>query len=871
METPRFGSPRFPSSKFAVPRVASGLVRRSRLLDQLDRGEQARLSLVIGSPGAGKTTLLADWLTTHPERCSAWLNCEAADAEPGRFFAAVVEAVRRSVGQPGLGDDARQLLDVEGHVSADVVAALADDLERFGKPQVLIIDDLHLTGHAGAEVMRLLVDYQPTTLQVVAATRQDPPLRLHRMRINEELIEVRDLDLAFSAEETKMFLSGFGIQLHDEDLEMVNKRNEGWVAGLQMAAISIQDGSEGSEFAPRLELNGRTVAGYFLDEVLSRQPPSVAGFMLATSVLDELSESSCTAVSGPGSGALLEQMYRDQLFLTKTDNDAGTYRYHHLIQEVLRAELHARDPAAERLYHERAGRHFANEGRIGLAARHLVAAGRPPAAFQLLSEQPGVRYTLTPMRTAAYDRDDCPPELFAGSPEILLPQATELLYRGAFERGSRALALAEQCVGIEDQPEFAVQLGYVRTMRAGFVGELEEALTHLSSARSIGKGNERLDTWLEGLDALELYCHAFLGAYASAEQAARTLGMGRTIGPSAAQVFCPSVLSQAALAEGELAEAERLAREALSAAIHLGYDEHYHTFYAKRTMALLALERRDLSTAGRLTEQILSTLVVGRPIFDFLAQVDRARTWAAGGMLDEALDSLPAARASLRSERSPLLAQADELEIRLRLGTGDAIGAQSVAQRLPPERHIVLSATLALAAGEWKRAATFLADAPTDGPTIRSDLELRLLRAGVARMQDSPDASRLLRRALSLVDEHGYLQTALETAPTIVDDLISESVGYPISATIRSLIAARIENRQANAPRMRTNALPDPLTEAELRVLGKLAEGLSYADIAEELYLSLNTVKTHLRRSYMKLGVTSRSAAINRAASLRLI
>ncbi len=302
-------TPRFPPSKFHAPSTSSRLVRRSRLLDTLDRGGRSRLTLVVGSPGAGKTALLADWLAANPERPAAWLSCDRADGVGARFVAAVIEALRRASDRAELGEDARQLLSLDGEVSADVMAALADDLEGLDGPQVLVIDDFHLTGAAGAETLTLLLECRPVFLQLVLASRVDPGLRLHRMRANQELVELRDQDLSFSAEETRLFLSGFGLCLSEQDVNVIHRRSEGWIAGLQMAAVSIQRSSDPVRTAGRIELHRHTVAGYFFDEVLYRQPPELVEFMLATSILDDLSAAACNALCGPGAAAHLEQLY----------------------------------------------------------------------------------------------------------------------------------------------------------------------------------------------------------------------------------------------------------------------------------------------------------------------------------------------------------------------------------------------------------------------------------------------------------------------------------------------------------------------------------------------------------------------------------
>ncbi len=862
--------PRFPSSKFIVPKMASHLVHRTRLMDELDRGEQARLTLVVGSPGAGKTVLLADWLSTHPTRTSAWLTCDAADDDPVRFAAGLVEAARRGAGQPDLGEDAREWLSVDRQVSADVVAALADDLERFGSPQVLIVDDFHLTGAAGADVLRLLLDYQPPGLQVVVATRLEPPLRLHRIRTNAALVEVRDRDLSFSVDETRQFLSGFGIGLSEEELEIVQRRSEGWVAGLQMAALSIHHAPDTRDVADRVELAGHTVAGYFLDEVLYRQPAPVVEFMLATSILDDLSVSACTAVNGPDAGALLQQVHRDHLFLTVLDEDAGIYRYHQLIKEVLRAELHARDPQAEQRYHERAASYLVDTGRVGLAARHLLEARDPGSAFRVLSE--GLLVDFASNATPGSALGDVRPDDFAGAPEVLVPLAAELLLRGGFESGARAFALA-QMTAIDPglHPELALRLDVVGAAYHSFIGEPSEALAYRERALLMADTSVGVDDWRVGLDGVSMYDYLYIGDFAQALQLAEAVATAEITPPAGRHVLCPGIQSQIAWAQGDLTEAEDWASQALASAARLGFDRHYFAFNSLRTKALLELERRDLDAASKQNEHILSMSIGGRPRFDYLAQLDRARIWAAGGNREEALTSLPAARAALRSDRSILLAQADELEAHIRIALGDRVGAATIALRLPDHRRPIVSAIIALSEENTAAAEAFLQAAPAEPPTRRAGLELQLLRAELALIKRSHQAPRLVREALEALAPHRFIQTVLDTAPRLVEHLVSESESYPSSEYLLVLVRSALEARQLGATGPRNNRLPDPLTEAELRVLKRLSQRLTYADIAADLHLSLNTVKTHLRHSYMKLGVTSRSAAIRRAASLGFI
>jgi len=372
------------------------------------------------------------------------------------------------------------------------------------------------------------------------------------------------------------------------------------------------------------------------------------------------------------------------------------------------------------------------------------------------------------------------------------------------------------------------------------------------------------------LDTLAVYCHTYAGHFSRARQLADTLIAAQVSAPLS-EVFCPGLVSQAAFLDGALQEAGALAASALAAARRLHFDRHYFVLYALRTVALLALERHDLAAAAEPVERALEIVGSARPVFNYLAQVDRARIWAAGGNHDEAFASLPAARAALKSDHSVLLAEADELDARLRLALGDHSGAAGIIERLPEDRRPIMSAIIALAAGNPEPAAQALSGAPAEGATIRSDLELRLLRASVAVSQSSPQAPALVRQALAIADRHGFSQTVLDTAPALVEHVISDSHLYPRTKQLTALITAGLKARKRATPTSRQGKLLEPLTAAELRVLEKLSERLTYTEIASDLYLSLNTVKTHLRHAYMKLGVTSRSAAIKRATSLGIL
>ena len=252
-----------------------------------------------------------------------------------RFMHALVEAVRRTEPGAGIGEEALALVRLDGSVSPDAVAALTADLDVLEQPLVIVVDDLHLAGAAVVDALEMLVEYKPAHVQFVVATRIEPSLRLERMRVTGELAEVRDTDLSFTAVETEELLDEFGVCLPGPELALLHQRTEGWVAGLQMAALSMQASPDPLEALGRVGLPTQTIVDYFVREVLERQSDEIADFMLSTSILDVLSIDRCVALCGEGSGAILDQLDRAHLFVVSVGEQRPKYRYHHLIRDVL--------------------------------------------------------------------------------------------------------------------------------------------------------------------------------------------------------------------------------------------------------------------------------------------------------------------------------------------------------------------------------------------------------------------------------------------------------------------------------------------------------------------------------------------------------
>jgi LuxR family transcriptional regulator, maltose regulon positive regulatory protein len=432
-------SARFALAKFRPATLPVTLVTRPVLRDQLTAGAGQRLTVVVGSAGAGKSVLLSSWAATRPPGVTAWLSCDGADANPVRFWTAFIEAPRAA--EPGFGADAADLLVMDGAVSGDVIASIANDAEKLPAGSAIIVDDFYYAAPAAAGAMTDLVERWPAqTAQLVLASRVDPPLRLHRLRLAGELCELRDRDLYFSLAESSDLLAGFGVQVAPADLAVLHGRSEGWAAALQMAALSLRGAKDPARAARALEVRGHAIAEYFIAEVLDQQPPEVARFMLDTSVLGELTADACTAVTGRQDAAvLLHGIDAANLFLAALDDEGTSFRYHHLVRQLLRAELRARDPAREQALQLRAAEWFEATGDTRRASRYFVAARQADRALALLQDRVMADFQRDPALPAPLDLTMINPALLTGSPDRLLALAADLLVSGDTAHGGHYL------------------------------------------------------------------------------------------------------------------------------------------------------------------------------------------------------------------------------------------------------------------------------------------------------------------------------------------------------------------------------------------------------------------------------------------------
>ncbi|MDQ4075183.1 MAG: hypothetical protein M3220_02930, partial [Chloroflexota bacterium] len=375
-------------SKLYMPRVRPNLVPRPRLIARLDAGLSGLLTLLSAPAGFGKTTLLSDWLS-HTQRPVAWLSLDERDSDPIHLLRYLVAALRTIV--PSFAQATLALLQSPQAVPVEsLLTLLLNDLVHLPQSCILVLDDYHVLQQSPIhQAITFLVEHLPPQLHLVITSREDPPLPLSRLRARDQLCELRAADLRFTPSEAAAFLNGtMGLSLTEDDVAMLERRTEGWIAGLQLAALSIREQADRSNLFASLTGSNRYILDYLADEVLSHQPEPVQRFLLHTSILDRLSGPLCDALleDGPPAQAMLERLEQANLFLVPLDDERRWYRYHDLFATFLRARLHQSQPDLIALLHDRASRWYEQAGFISEAIRHALEAQAFGEAARLLEE-----------------------------------------------------------------------------------------------------------------------------------------------------------------------------------------------------------------------------------------------------------------------------------------------------------------------------------------------------------------------------------------------------------------------------------------------------------------------------------------------------
>ena len=894
-------------TKLYPPRLRRSLVARPRLSGRLGRGAESRLTLISAPAGFGKTTLLAEWLAaTGGEPSVAWLSLEESDSQPASYWTYVITALQGVA--PGVGASALPLLQSAQPPIETALTTVLNELGTVPNDLYLVLDDYHLVDSADVRAgMTFLLEHLPPQVHLVVSTREDPDLPLARLRARGDLVEIRAADLRFTLDEVAAYLNDVtGLDLAAGDVAALEGRTEGWIAALQLAALSMQGRDDVAGFIAGFAGDDRYIVDYLVDEVLERQPASVRGFLVQTSILDRLSGPLCDAVTGqPGGKAMLESLDRANLFLVPLDDSRRWYRYHHLFADVLQAHLLDEHPDRVAALHRRASQWWEESAEPSQAIRHALAAGDVERAAGLVELAiPALRRSRQEATIRGW-LDAIPDEVVRARPVLAVGFIGALMAGGEFEGVEDRLADAERWLAttgdgtsapppgtvVVDEGELARLPGAIEMYRAALAlvrGDAPATVGH--ARRAIDRAASEDDLTRAGASALLGLALWGGGDLEAAHRAYSVAAEGlRRAGHIADVLGCSITLADIRITQGRLGEALRTYEQALRLASNQDGTVLRGTADMYVGMSQVACERDDLPTA---TRHLLRAQELGEhtwlPQNPYRWRVAMARVREAEGDLDGALDLLDAAQRVYMGDFSPDVRPIPALRARVLAAqgrVGDALAwareqglsADDELSYLREFEHLTLARTL-LARYRAQGAAPALQDAARllqrllqaadAGERTGTVIEILVLQALSDHARgDTAGALAALERALTLAEPEGYVRVFAGEGPPMASLLRAAAKQGITPSHVHRLLAA--VNRSEDTPSQR--GLVEPLSERELEVLRLLGSDLDGPDIARELTVSLNTLRTHTKSIYAKLGVNSRRAAVRQAAELNLL
>ncbi|WP_256840791.1 LuxR C-terminal-related transcriptional regulator [Ornithinimicrobium cryptoxanthini] len=894
------------ATKLLRPRLRPDVVPRTRLAEVLDRATQSPVTLVSAPAGFGKTTVVETWLRGI-HRPVAWVSLDGSDRDLSRFLPYALTALEQVV--PGSMSAALTLATSSREPVETVLTGVVNELSVYDGELTLVLDDYHLADSPDvARAMAFLVDHLPPQLHLVLTTRADPALPLSRLRARGELAEIRAADLRFDTDEVAAYLN----DLHDLGLpahavSALETRTEGWVAALQLAMLSLRERADVSQFINRFTGDDRFVVDYLADEVLGRQPDDVRRFLLDTSVLERLSAPLCEALIGePGRAhTMLERLDRENLFLVRLDEHRRWYRYHHLFADVLRAYLRRERPSDVAELHRRASRWFTESGAVEDAVRHALAAGDSAQAADLVE-----RALPDLQRTRREDvirrwADALPGEVLGNRPVLALGLVGGLMASNDLAGVEDRLRQVEQMLArpaaelvVVDPAERRSVPARVELYRAGLAVAAGDSAAAISSAgRAIATappGDDLTVASASGLAGLASWATGdIVAAHESYVACARGL---EPAGYLTDVLGCSLTIADMELALGRLLDADRTLRGALDLARRHSGGGPVLRGTADMLVALsrTAWHRGDLPAAARLLREAEGLgESAGLPQNPYRWRVAMARLRAAERDWRAALELLDDAERVYVGDFAPPVHPIHATRARVLASSGDVAGARTWAREhgigtsdelsyLHEYEHVTLARVLlaehhATGAGRSLHEAAALLDrllvAARAGARGGALIELEALRALAHHAAGAEKlALDALGHAVDLAEPQGWVRLFLDSGPGMGELLGALASRRSDPSFVQHLLARRAGDLlPARAATESVAALPDPLSDRELDVLRLLGSDLAGPAIARELFVSLNTVRTHTRHIYTKLGVTNRRAAVSRAHQLGLL
>jgi LuxR family maltose regulon positive regulatory protein len=883
-------------TKLFVPQVRANRVARPALVARLNRGLAGKLTLVSAPAGFGKTTLVADWLRQVDRPCT-WLSLDEGDNDASRFLTYLTAALQRI--DSGWGKTVRGLLrSTQPPALTAMTVTLINEIAADDSAFVLVLDDYHLISAPSIhDTVSFLLDNLPPQMHLVILGRTDPPISLARLRACGEMIELRADELHFTPEESAAFLNDvMNLGLMQPQIAVLDRRTEGWIAGLQLASLSLQGllREDADQLIRAFAGSHRYVMDYLVEEVFERQPPEVQQFLLQTSILDHLCGALCDAVTGQSeSAAMLERLERANLFIVPLDHVRQWYRYHRLFADLLCDRLHQAQPEHVPELHSRASAWCEQQGLADGAFAHAVAAGDPQRAVQLAEAHAKQLVQRGEVATLLRWLEAIPDPVIRSRPLLCVGYAWALLFTGQagvlepwLHNVETALAQWAGSPSVaEDTAELAPLQGEVNVIRLASSRYREGPVRLIERYHRALDQVRQDDVFSRGLLYLGLgvacrlngnveeSIHAYSEAARLCQAAGNTMAAMSAIYDLSRMYGFQGRLARAAETCRQVLESDRYARSTKQRSPSLGL---IHLGLARIHYEWNELEVAQLHTrAGIALGEPGGSLVLLMRGYTLQARIRQAYGDSQGmrqtiRTLERAIEQRNLQQAA-RDEMAAYRALFD-------LISGDLKASARWAETIRPTLHDRLDTLrefqwltlvrILIALRRLDEATPLLEyllhTAESEGRAEKA-IEILALQALALQAQGrQAQAVAALQRALSLAEPEGYVRTFVDEGPPM-GGLLRQALSRGVARGYVGRLLAACDGPTGQ------RQLVEPLSQRELEVLGLVATGLKNQEIADQLVISVATVKRHLTNIYGKLGVSHRTQALARAQELDLL